>query len=239
MKVRLVVLAALLLLSTSLTGPVSAQTPIIDFNSFQGGGVISYAGGPTDPLIGTGIAINTVIGISTPSGVGSHAVVRGVLDFTSGPFTGFAGSIYSFGAGGLGSFTISGGVPDAGIDDSVLLSGRIGSVTVDTTSNLVYLLTVDGVDTKHPRLVSFFGVDSTLFRFGPAVLHMLPSSQTCDPPCAFDGPALDADIPNTGASTPAQAIPTLSEWGMIALLALLVGVALWSLRRQAPPARPA
>lgn len=220
-----------------LAGPASGQSPIIDFSSFVGGGSISYAGGPTDPLVGSNIVIDVVVGTGTPANPGSHVVTQGLLNFTSGPFGGFSGNVYSFGAGGPASFRITGGVPDAGISNATLLTGQLSSVSVDTSSNVIYLFTGDGTDTKHAQLVGFFGLSGSSFAFGPGVIHILPDSPPCSaPPCAFRGTALDADIPNAGSST-SQAIPTLSEWALIVLLTLLVSVGLWTLRRQGPPAR--
>ena len=232
-------LAAAIALAVSLPAVALAQSIVVDFSSFVVSGAVSYAGGPADPLVGTGIVIDSVIGLNTPAGIGSHAVTSGALTFTTGPFTGFSGTVYSFGGAALGSFTITGGVPAAGIaDGTTLLTGRLSGASVDVSSNTVYLFTADGVDVKNPQLVSFFGLGGALFLFGPAALHLSPTSQPCTAPCAFTATSLDADVPNTVLPLP-QAVPTLSEWGLIALSTLLVGVALWGVRRQASPAHPA
>src|SRR5262245_61733006 len=46
-----------------LAGPSLAADPIIDFASSTTGGTVSYAGGPTDPLIGRNIVVDSVFGL--------------------------------------------------------------------------------------------------------------------------------------------------------------------------------
>jgi IPTL-CTERM motif len=221
------VAAGLLLLM--LAGRAPAATPVIDFNSAPGGGTVSYAGGAS-PVIGSNIAIDTVLGVNTPlHAATTHAVVNGILTFTSGPFVSFNNNVYTFGPGGNASFTITGAVPDAGIADTTLLTGELSEVTVDISSNTVLLFTASGSDTKDADLVAYFGIVTTAFVFGPGVVHINPTSPACAAPCAFSGDAFGIDIPNASAGTP---IPTLSEWSLIGMMALLAAGAVWTLRRR-------
>ncbi len=216
-----------------LAGPASAANPIIDFAGSTSGGAISYAGGPTDPLIGSAIVVDTVLGVNTPQHASVHEVREGRLNFTSGPFVSFANGVYTFGAGGAASFTITGAVPDGEITNRTLLTGRLSGVTFDTSSNTVFLFTGDGTDTKDASLVAFFGLTGTTFAFGPAVVKVNPTSQPCPGPCAVSGVAFSVDVPNV-VSPATTAVPTLSEWGVAIMMALLAAVGLWAMRRRSP-----
>jgi len=213
-----------------LAGPALAANPILDFTSSTSGGTISYGGGPTHPLIGSAIVIDGVFGLNTPQSAGNHGVDRGRLNFTSGPFVSFASGVYTFGAGGAASFTITGGVPDGEITNRTLLTGRLARVSFDTSSNTVFLFTADGMDTKDANLVAFFGLTGTSFVFGPAVVKVNPTSQPCPGPCAVSGVAFSVDVPNV-VSTTTTVVPTLSEWGVAIMMAILLVVGLWAMRR--------
>jgi hypothetical protein len=230
MNARIAFSAASLLL-VALAGPALAASPVIDFASAAGGGTISYAGGPTDVLIGSDIVIDTVFGQNTPANSTVHGVTQGLLNFTSGPFVSFSNNVYTFGPGGAASFTITGAVPDAGIANTTLLTGQLEKVTVDVSQNTVFLFTGSGADTKDPALVAYFGLTGASFAFGPAVVHINPNSATCAAPCAFSGDAFGIDIPNVG-SVSATGVPTLDEWAVLGMLTLLASVGVWAIRRR-------
>jgi hypothetical protein len=213
----------------ALAGPALAASPVIDFASAAGGGTVSYAGGPIDVLIGNNVVIDSVFGKNTPLNSTVHAVTQGLLNFTSGPFVSFTNNVYTFGPGGVASFTITGAVPDAGVANTTLLTGQLEKVTVDTSLNTVFLFTGSGADTKDPTLVAFFGLTGVSFAFGPGVVHINPSSPACAAPCAFSGDAFGIDIPNVGS---AAGIPTLNEWAVLGMLTLLAGVGVWAIRRR-------
>ncbi len=220
----------------ALAGTAMAANPVIDFSSAAGGGTVSYAGGPADPVIGSNIVIDTVFGQNTPANSTIHGVTQGVLNFTSGPFVSFSNNVYTFGAGGAASFTVTGAVPDAGIAGTMLLTGQLEKVTVDVSQNTVFLFTGSGTDTKDPALVAYFGLTGDSFAFGPAVVHINPNSAACAAPCAFSGDAFGIDIPNVGS--PAAGIPTLNEWAALGMLTFLAGVGVWAIRRRAAGGMP-
>lgn len=126
------------------------------------GGTIEYLGGVT-PMIGTNIPIFNVTGTDTAN-TGDHAVLNGVLNFVTGNFAGtFNGS--DFFAGG-GSFEIRGNVPDAGISESggaVLVSGSFDPSFGVSMLNLGTFnqMSGGGPDTKHPGLLSYFGLPAS------------------------------------------------------------------------------
>jgi hypothetical protein len=124
--------AKLLILAALITGVALAE--FIDFGIFPpGGGSISYAGGAA-PLVGTGISVDTVIGIGTPvnSGVMGTCIAC-FLNFSTGSLASIVNlgpvMLYSFFGGG--SIDIYGTV-DFGGGNTVtgtLLSGVFQSNT--------------------------------------------------------------------------------------------------------------
>jgi len=230
---RMMVTLTTCLLLVLLARPAVAANQIIDFASSTVGGTVSYAGGPTDPLIGSAIIVDSVFGVNTPQNGSTHIVNQGFLNFTSGPFVSFSNGVYTFGPGGAVSFTITGAVPDANITDRILLTGRLAKVTFDTTSSTVFLFTGDGTDRKDVSLVAFFGLTGASFVFGPAVVKVNPTSQPCPGPCAVSGVSFSLDVPNV-VSTTTTAIPTLSEWGVVIMMAVLAAGGLWAMRGRSP-----
>src|SRR5207248_497734 len=110
---------------------------------------------------GTAVNINNVQGIGTPLHAnppdGSHSVFGGTLDFTTGVLSGFnpVTDTYTFGSGG--TFTLKGGVADAGIaPGTVLASGTFDSAVIGP-SGPVIALSLNGSDTKDPVLAAYFG----------------------------------------------------------------------------------
>src|SRR5712692_1303156 len=92
---RLVLVSTLALLLV----PVAALADsMIDFSvTSPAPGSISYAGGATDPLVGSSIGVSLVTGL--PSGT-SFNVLNGVLNFQSGAFSSSNASTWTFDGAG-------------------------------------------------------------------------------------------------------------------------------------------
>lgn len=104
-----VVMALVLMLGLSLSPAPAKADAVLDFGiNAPTAGTISYAGG-NNPLVGAGISVDTVVGLSTPLNSGVVVpVVGGVLNFTTGNLTGSTASTWIFGPGG--TITLTGGV---------------------------------------------------------------------------------------------------------------------------------
>lgn len=157
---RMIAILALVAL-VGMTSTVQAQ-PLVDFTvpASNPGASISYAGG-ANPLVGSNIRITEVTGLGTPlNDLVSQAVTSGVLNLTSGNFTGSSGSgNWQFGVGPVNGITITGAVPGAGIGSSTtLLQGTILSASV-TAGAGNFKVAVDAfINTIDPTLASYYGV---------------------------------------------------------------------------------
>lgn len=141
------------LISTLMIGILSAvvgfATPLITFSTpaFQSSGTIAYAGGPSDPLVGSNILISTINAGST-----NAVCTNCTLNFTTGGIiqrtpNSSGGRTWIFG-GGPSTFTVTGEVHAAGITtNTVLLSGFFNTPTVE----------VNGPLNTTPRLRFFSG----------------------------------------------------------------------------------
>ncbi len=139
----------------------TAQAASLDFGVIAPTtGSLSYAGGAS-PLIGSGIDVDEVVGLGTPSNinvVSTCALCQ--LDFTTGNSTGG----WTFGAGG--TITITGGIdfPDATPDiatGSTLLSGTFDGAQIVDIGGGIFEFQIAGAsftDTKHPDLLDFYGL---------------------------------------------------------------------------------
>lgn len=149
------------ILAVLILGTVSAlaNAATIDFGiEAPTSGTISYAGGNA-PLIGSGIDVNSIVGLGTTLNPDAPIVCNAcVLEFTTGANTGG----WDFGSGG--TISIVGGVPSASIaDGSTLLSGTIDSASVFDVGGGTLNFKIAGgsfTDTKHPDLLTYFGLPS-------------------------------------------------------------------------------
>ena len=176
-------------------------TPCIDFgNVLEGGGTASYAGGDA-PLVGTDIQISRIDGIGTPENstfpLDGLIVSNGLLDFETGalieydPITG-----YHFAGGG--SFVITGGIAELGLDDDTVLATGTFTEAMFQPGPLQFSVALRGTDTKHEDIVTYFGLDpNLLFAFqGGFLTEPFLAGPEPDP---FSVDVLSIDIPNVPA----------------------------------------
>lgn len=109
----------------------------LDFNiAGPATGTISY-NGSGGPLVGSGISVNTVTGVTTSANTGiALALTGGTLGWTTGSLTGTTATSWSFGGGGVSSLTLTGGISSLGIaSGTTLLSGFWGTASVFSLGN--------------------------------------------------------------------------------------------------------
>jgi hypothetical protein len=183
---QLKLLAWVVVLLLGISGAALADDIYLDFTG-GAGGTMSYAG-HSAPLVGRNIQITNLFGVGTPLhstaseltmhpefANGAFGVVNGRLNLETGAFSGLnADGDYLFSGGGY--FTITGAVQDHSggyiISDpsTVLLRGSLLGAEVDRVGR-VKLTIVTGTDTKHPDLVSWFGLPAdTAFVFSGEIL---------------------------------------------------------------------
>jgi hypothetical protein len=119
---RLLAIPALSAFALLLVAAPAAAVPTLDFSmDAPTSGTIAYVigGGGSGKLVGTNIAIDSVLGglgtpdTASPLNNGAVAGCTGcLLNFTTGNITGSSASLWNFGAGG--SITLTGAVPAAG-----------------------------------------------------------------------------------------------------------------------------
>jgi len=143
-------------LLTLLVG-VAAATPALDFNVSPNPGSISFAGG-ANPLVGAGITVSVVDGISTPLNNGAvEACVGCILSFTTGNLTGSDATDWFFGGGG--SISITGAVPGAGAaGPNLLFGGSFGSAKVTNLGGVFQVAIAVFGDNKDKSLAAFYGL---------------------------------------------------------------------------------
>jgi PEP-CTERM motif len=146
-----------LVLGASLSPAPVKAVPMLDFNIDgvqPAGASISYAGGAT-PLVGTGIQVDSVVGLGTP--LNNNVMVSlgsdFLLSFTTGNFTSFDPLHWNFAGGG----TIS--ISDGSI---TLLSGTFqNAIVADLGTNHFKVAVAGFFDTKDPALLAFYGLPNT------------------------------------------------------------------------------
>jgi len=143
-------------------------TPTLDFGIVAPtAGSIGYAGG-ANPLIGTDIDVDNVVGLGTLLNDGTtFNLIDANLNFTTGASTG----VWTWG-GGLGSsISIVGGVDvngDGDADDAgdiaggtVLLTGSFGSASVNHSSGTFHIAGAAFNDFKDADLLDLYGLPTT------------------------------------------------------------------------------
>lgn len=199
-------------LAFGLTLCASAEDIVIDFFGNTPGGFISYAG-RSAPLVGASIPIQQMVGYGTPQhdylsqiaqnpvSKGGFLVENGFLNFQTGGFQTRESDGTSLFSGG-GFLTITGTVRASDgsviVQDGVLLTGGLLGATFDRVGS-VKLTIVTGSDTKHPAIVSWFGLPSTTqFEFSGSIT----SKAQVDSLNRY--PVLGANIINTVVPEPAS-----------------------------------
>ena len=150
--------------------PAIAQaSTVLDFGiTAPTTGTLSYAGGAA-PLIGSGIDVDDVVGLNTPS---NNNVLSICASCTLGFETGASTGGWNYGAGGI--ITITGGIdfPDATPDiatGTTLLQGTFNSANVVDVGNGNFEFQIVGgsfTDTKQPDLLAFYGLPDVNYNGG-------------------------------------------------------------------------
>lgn len=204
--------------------PVSAQAiPDLDFNiAPPSPGTISYAGG-VNPLVGTDIGVDTVIGENTPAN--NNAVRNCIgcgLDFTTGNLTGSDATHWFFGGGG--TITLTGGidlnhdgdVADVGVDvlaGSTIFTGSFNSAEVVSESSNFRVAIAMFIDTKDPTLLDFYGLPVGIPYDGNFNISFMA---TGTPPDAFTSSSIKSgDIVNIPTPEPTSLL--LLGTGLVSL----------------------
>lgn len=201
-----IVAAAAFVVGLSLASSVQAGPvlqPTLDFGIVAPSpGSISYAGG-ANPLVGTNIEVDNVVGLNTPLNNNVLAPCVGcALNFTTGNFAGSTSTTWTFGPGG--SISIVGGIPTMGIPaGTTLLSGTFTDNPVVTALGPTFRIAgAVFVDRKHPRLVEFYGLPSGVEYSGAFNISF---EATGLPPGGFaSSRVLSGDVVNSPISIPSS-----------------------------------
>jgi hypothetical protein len=149
-KVLAAVVGSFAMLGLSLSpGPALADA-LLDFNvAAPTTGSISYAGGVA-PLVGSGISVDSVVGIGTPANDGVvESCIGCVLAFTTGANTGG----WNWDSGG--SITITG---TAGAATGTLMTGSFDIASVEAFGSTFKIAGASFFDTKDTNLTAFYGL---------------------------------------------------------------------------------
>ncbi len=163
---RIAYCLAALLAPALLSVHVFADT-VLDFGiQAPTPGVISYAGG-TKPLVGKNIQVDNVLGLGTPAHDNATVnIIGGLLNFTTGNFSGASTTPSAWDFSGGGTITLTGcadldhdgGACDAQDASGTLLTGTFDNATVLAMSSVSKILGAGVIDIKNPQLAQFFGL---------------------------------------------------------------------------------
>lgn len=157
-----------LLAAAALSTEANAATSVLAFGiNPPTSGTINYAGG-SNPLLGTNIGVDNIIGLNTPSNSSVLSqCISCTLNFSSGPFVSYSSPTQTWNFSGGGAITVTGGV-DLGSNSSVdiplntvLLNGAFNdaSVTKLPTGFFDFRIAAGSFsDTKDAALLAFYGL---------------------------------------------------------------------------------
>jgi hypothetical protein len=193
-----------LVLSLSLS-LAPAQAGVIDFAILApNSGSVSYAGGASDPHVGSTKSGTSVVGIDTYANSGVTATCVGcTLSFTTGALTGTTANSWSFGGGGGSSVTLVGGVDflDATPDilvGSTLMSGSFGEATVITLGGGGFSIVGSSFITSgNNALESFYGVGSGQLIQGNMNIGIIAAGGPLPPQGFTSSSVLSGDVVNS------------------------------------------
>ena len=154
-KVLAAVAGGVAMLGLALSPIPALADSVLDFHVPAGTilvpqtGVISYGGG-LDPLIGSGIVVDSVVGLDTPSNDGVVLpCISCTLDFTTGANTG------GWNWAGGGTITITGTADGA---TGTLMTGSFDSASVIAFGDTFKIAGAAFTDTKDSTLTTFYGL---------------------------------------------------------------------------------
>ncbi len=178
------ILARLLLVTGVFTGLAMADYTL-DFNmAAPTSGTITYAGG-ANPLVGSGINVDTVIALNgTPKNGGvTQECLNCVLDFSTGSFVGYSGMTWLFAPGGTitltGTLDVNNNhIVDAGDITGTFLTGTFGdSPQVLGFSGGFSIAAATFTDTVNSDLAAYFGLPTEAGRLYAGGLNLSFLSQ--------------------------------------------------------------
>jgi PEP-CTERM motif len=204
--------------------------PHISFEDLdEQGGDVSFSGNLGDPLVGSDIVFDTVLGPET--GATNLTCVGCLLDFTTGAFSFAMGNSQFFEGGG--SYVLTGSAFDGAtlVASGVLLSGVFDDFVIATLNTTVatVLVTGGGTDVKNPDLLAHFGLVNP-FTFAQTEITsdavIAPPSGEGNPR-GFSSTTINADLDNFPGGPP----PIIPEPTTLLLLgAGLAGLGIWHRR---------
>lgn len=157
-------------------GVAHAATAKLDFGlAAPTPGTISFAGTTSDPLTGTNIQVDNVVGLNTPLHLAQKSTcVSCLLNFSSGDFTGYNAATKTWTFNGGGAISIIGGIDftdNTSIPDiatgSTLLSGTFTAASVTKLPTGFYDFRIAAGsfdDTKNSVLLSYYGLPEVSYK---------------------------------------------------------------------------
>jgi hypothetical protein len=184
-------------------------TPILDFNmdAIHPLGVSLSYGGGASPLVGASIGVDTVTRLDTAE---QYNIIGGVLNFTTGNFTGNNSTQWFFGGGPTTTITVVGGVDvnkDGDANDlgdiptgTLLIRGNFGTANVTVAGQTFKIAGSQFYDIKDEGLLLLFEMPNLPYLGNFNISFNAAGS----PPSAFTSTqVLSGDIINTPIPEPA------------------------------------